>query len=121
MEYTAVRAWRVLFPSDCPLGIKIGEDKAGATAVTGFHKLPMRIRHGDGNGAYSGDYWHLWIDAQRSRSRGLRIARLCGAHKGVRRSWHRPERLRELHPRLLELRDEVLEHHARRVTAVAGP
>jgi hypothetical protein len=47
MEYTAVRAWRVLFPSDCPLGIKIGEDKAGATAVTGFHKLPMRIRHGD--------------------------------------------------------------------------
>ncbi len=41
------RVWRVLFPCDCPLGIKIGEEKGGVTAVSGFHKLPMRIRHGE--------------------------------------------------------------------------
>ena len=39
--------WRVLFPCDSPLGIKIGEDSGGVAAVTGFHKLQMCIRHGE--------------------------------------------------------------------------
>ena len=36
---------RVIFPCDCPLGVKIGESRGGVAVVTGFHKLRMRILH----------------------------------------------------------------------------